>query len=140
MFAIDAVIAKVIGIVDKFVPDINKKSEMVHEIAMSKLNGELKEMDNEYQLMLAQIETNKVEAASSSVFVAGWRPAVGWTCVASLAYVSVFEPVLEFAAKVAFGYSGEFPTMPAEVTMQVLFAILGVAGLRTIEKVQGVSK
>jgi hypothetical protein len=140
MFAIDAVIAKVIGIVDKFVPDTNKKAEMVHEITMSKLNGELKEMDNEYQLLLAQIETNKIEAASPNVFVAGWRPAVGWTCVLSLAYVAVFEPILEFAVIVGFGYAGKFPTLPTEVTMQVLFAILGVAGLRTIEKVKGVTK
>ncbi len=140
MFAIDAVIAKVLGIVDKFIPDSNKKAEMMHEVTMSKLNGDLKEVDNEFQLLLSQIETNKVEAASANVFVAGWRPAVGWTCVLSLFYVSVLEPVLEFTSLVVFGYDGRFPTLPTEVTMQVLFAILGVAGLRTWEKIQGVTK
>ena len=87
-----------------------------------------------------QTEINKVEAAHSSRFVAGGRPFILWVCGVAFAYASVLEPVMRFVAKVWFGYAGEFPVIDTDLTMQILFGILGLGGLRTFEKVKGVAR
>jgi len=89
---------------------------------------------------LAQIDVNKEEAKSTSVFVAGWRPAIGWTCGLAFAYAAVIEPIMRFASHVWFGYDGTFPVIDTNLTMQVLFGILGLGALRTAEKVKGVAQ
>ena len=61
-----------------------------------------------------------------------------WTCGVALAYVSVVEPISRFAAKVWFGYSGEFPIIDTNLTMQILMGILGLGAYRTVEKVKNV--
>lgn len=138
-FGIDDIIGAVLNIANKFIPDQNKKAEMAQEVLMSKLNGDLKEADNEFELLKAQIDVNKTEAANSSLFVSGWRPAVGWVCVISFGYVSIIRPSSEFIATVLFGYSGIFPVVNTEITLQVLFALLGIAGMRSWEKFKGVA-
>lgn len=90
--------------------------------------------------MQGQLEVNKVEAASSSVFVAGARPAVMWICAAALAYASFIEPIARFLAKVCFGYAGDFPVIDTDLTMQILFGILGLGAYRTAEKKWGVAR
>jgi len=107
------------------------KERLAAEIEMKKLDQAID---------MAQIDVNKEEAKSQSVFVAGWRPAIGWTCGLAFAYAAVFEPMLRFAAQVWFGYSGTFPAIDTDLTMQVLFGILGLGALRTAEKVKGVSQ
>ena len=107
------------------------KERLAAEIEMKKLDQAID---------MAQIDVNKEEAKSQSVFVAGWRPAIGWTCGLAFAYAAVFEPMLRFAAQVWFGYSGAFPAIDTDLTMQVLFGILGLGALRTAEKVKGVSQ
>lgn len=107
------------------------KERLAAEIEMRKLD---------MAIDLAQIEVNKEEAKSQSVFVAGWRPAIGWTCGLAFAYAAVFEPMLRFAAQVWFGYEGKFPAIDTDLTMQVLFGILGLGALRTAEKVKKVAQ
>jgi hypothetical protein len=77
---------------------------------------------------------NVEEAKSANVFVAGWRPAVGWIGAFGLGYAAVLEPVIRFVAVVAFGYAGKFPVIDTSITMQVLFGILGLGAYRTFEK------
>jgi hypothetical protein len=89
---------------------------------------------------LAQIGVNNTEAASTNWFVAGGRPFILWVCGVSLAYASLIEPIARFVAKVAFGYTGEFPVIDTDLTMQVLFGLLGLGGLRTFEKLKGVAR
>lgn len=93
----------------------------------------------ETERMSTQTEINKVEAASSSLFVAGARPAVMWICAFALAYASVFEPIARFIARVGFGFAEEFPVINTDLTMQVLFGILGLGAYRSFEKVKGVA-
>jgi len=86
-----------------------------------------------------QVEVNKVEAASSSLFVAGWRPSVGWVCSAALAYQYLVRPLGQ--GLVALWQPGF--VMPAVETGDLLYllgCLLGVAGLRSFEKVRGVSR
>jgi Holin of 3TMs, for gene-transfer release len=87
---------------------------------------------------MAQIGVNTEEAKSASLFVSGWRPAVGWICGFGLLYVSVFLPIAEFTAKIN-GYAGSFPEVDTSITMQVLFGMLGLSGMRTYEKTKGVA-
>lgn len=126
---ISGIITAVGGVIGDLVT--TDKERMAAEIEMRKLDQTID---------LAQIDVNKTEAESASVFVAGWRPAIGWTCGAAFAYASVLEPLLRFGAKVWFGYSGEFPVLSTDLTMQVLFGILGLGALRTAEKVKGVAR
>lgn len=87
--------------------------------------------------MTAQTDINKEEAKSSSTFVAGARPFILWVCGVALAYAALLEPLMRFAAKVWFGYAGDFPVIDTDITLQVLFGILGLGTLRSVEKFRG---
>jgi hypothetical protein len=89
-------------------------------------------------VMVAQTDTNKIEAGSSSVFVAGWRPFVGWVGGFGLAYAAILEPVLRLIATL-YGYKGEFPAIDTTITMQILFGLLGLGAMRSFDKVKGVA-
>jgi hypothetical protein len=95
---------------------------------------------------LAQIGVNKVEAEHASVFVAGWRPAVGWTCVAALAYQFLMYPLLVWAWTLAQSLGWvpveikPPPLLDLEALLIVLGGILGIGSLRTVEKVRGVAR
>ena len=86
-----------------------------------------------------QIDTNKVEAGSSSVFVAGARPFIMWICGLAFAYATILEPMARFVASVVFKYTGAFPVLDTALTMQILFGLLGLGAYRTYEKVKGVA-
>ena len=93
--------------------------------------------DNGIKLDLAQVEVNKQEAASLNVFVAGWRPAVGWICGVGLAYAAILEPLARFVTQVGFHYAGAFPAIDTSLTLQVLMGMLGLGAMRSVEKVKG---
>lgn len=105
-----------------------------------RLRAEIEMRKLDQAVDLAQIEVNKEEAKSANWFVAGARPAIMWVCAVAFAYASVLEPFLRFGAKVWFGYSGDFPVIDTDLTMQVLFGILGLGALRSVEKVKGVAR
>jgi len=90
--------------------------------------------ENGIKLDLAQIEVNKQEATSLSLFVAGGRPFILWICGIAFAYATILEPLARFVAQVAFGYSGQFPVIDTTITMQVLLGLLGLSGMRSWEK------
>lgn len=89
------------------------------------------------QQNIAQTEVNKIEAASTSLFIAGARPAILWICAIALAYSFVIEPVARFVAKVWFDYLGEFPVIDVAGLYPLLFGMLGISGLRSYDKKQG---
>ena len=98
------------------------------------------------QLLQGQIETNKVEAAHPSLFVAGWRPAIGWIGAAALGYQFLAYPLLIWAwallqarAWVPAGLQPP-PMLDTDALWVVLSGMLGIAGLRTAEKVKGVAR
>ncbi len=125
-------------VVDLVIPDPNKAAEAKLKAAEMAQKGELAVLDAELRMAMGQLEINKEEAKSPSLWVSGWRPAVGWTGAAGLAYAAILEPLARFVATVA-GYHGAFPELDTTITMQILFAILGVGGLRTFEKSKGVA-
>ena len=104
-----------------------------------------KELDPNKQLdiaaKLAEVQTkiNAAEATHRSVFVAGWRPFVGWVCGFGLLYAVLLEPLLRFIFTVN-GWESTFPIIDTTITMQVLFGMLGLAGFRSYEKKNNLTK
>lgn len=130
---IDKLIGPVTHLLDKFVEDADTKAKLAHDIAtMSERHAQ--------NLALAQIEVNKAEAASGSVFKGGWRPFIGWVCGAAFAYHFVGQPVILFALAL---YGVEVPDLPEfdmGTLLTVLGGMLGIGGLRTYEKQKGLTK
>src|SRR5438445_11897369 len=93
--------------------------------------------ENGIKLDLAQGAVNQEEAKSESLFVAGWRPAVGWICGAGLAYAAIVLPLMEFVSKVIFGYTGPFPAIDWALLGQVLIGLLGLGAMRSYDKKNG---
>ena len=118
-------------LIDRLIPDPEKKAAAELELLKLSQEGDLKKI-------LGQLEINAREAAHPSIFVAGWRPFVGWTCGVGLFYQAVLHNLLNW---VAVMYA--LPTLPAmdsALLIYVLGAMLGIAGLRTYEKKSGVTK
>jgi len=84
--------------------------------------------------MTAQTDINKEEAKSTNWFVAGARPFILWICGFAMLYSTLLEPILRFVATVIYGYTGTFPVIDSNFTMQVMFGILGLGAMRTYEK------
>ena len=130
---LEALIGPVTGLLDKFIEDKDQKAKLAHEIAtMAERHAQ--------ERALAQIEVNKTEAASRNPFVAGWRPFIGWTCGVALAWHFVLAPFLMFiAAWVGFDVP-KLPVFDMDNLMTVLLGMLGLGGLRSFEKVKGISR
>jgi hypothetical protein len=109
------IIDKVAGHVDKFTLDKEEKAQLIQEINK------------------AQIEVNKIESGSSSLFKSGWRPFVGWTCGVALCYHFVLQPFLTFVL-FAIGKPMELPVFDMSTLTTVLFGMLGLGGMRSFEK------
>lgn len=90
-------------------------------------------------VMTGQLEINKIEASNSNLFVSGWRPFIGWGCGIAFLYAALFEPLVRFIAMVCFDYKGEFPDIDTNLTLQILLGLLGLAGMRSWEKKEGVA-
>jgi hypothetical protein len=123
-------------LIDKFFPDPAAAADAKLKLMQMEQNGELAKLAAETDLAKLQIQTNTEEAKTGNVFIAGWRPFIGWICGFSLAYVAILEPIARFVAEVYFGYKGGFPVIDTNLTMQVLLGMLGLAAARTVEKVK----
>jgi hypothetical protein len=130
---IQALIGPVTNILDKFIEDKDQKAQLAHDIAtMSQKHAQ--------EQVLAQLEINKAEAASGSIFKGGWRPFIGWVCGVAFAYHFVLQPIIMFVV-VAFGLQiPELPEFDMTSLMTVLGGMLGIGGLRTYEKQKGLTR
>jgi hypothetical protein len=90
----------------------------------------------ELATMTAQTDINKEEAKSTNWFVAGARPFILWICGFAMLYCTLLEPILRFVATVIYGYTGPFPIIDSNFTMQVMFGILGLGAYRSYEKIK----
>ena len=124
-------------LIDKFFPDPAAKSEAMYKLAKMKQDGELAELAAETELAKGQLEINKAEASTGSLFIGGWRPAIGWVCAAAFAYHFVLQPFLAFVMA-NLGVTVDLPKFDMDVLNTVLMGMLGLGGLRTVEKVKGV--
>jgi hypothetical protein len=119
-------------LVDRLIPD-----RAAAEKAKAEMEAELIRASNE--AALAQVEVNKIEAGHNSVFVAGWRPSIGWVCAAGLAWAFVLAPVASWGL-VVFGIKADLPAIQFDHLFELVLAMLGIGGLRTFEKLRGVAR
>ena len=110
----------------------------INKIWPDKSEQEKQQLAAAVMIVQGQLDINKVEAANPSVFVSGWRPAIGWICGAACAWNWIGLPI----AKLTLDIAGH-PIMlsPADISemMPILLGMLGLGGLRTVEKVKGVA-
>ena len=129
---LSALIGPVSTILDKVIPDKDFREKLAHEIAT------MAEQHTQAQVM-AQIEVNKVEAAHSSMFVAGWRPAIGWICALGMAGNFLVIPFANMALELS-KTGVVIPMIALSEMMPVLMGMLGLGAMRTVEKVKAVSR
>lgn len=130
---ITALFPVVQDVLDRFFPDKEKAAE-----AQRALEGAL--IDNALKINLGQVEVNKVEAAHRTMWVAGWRPFIGWVCGAAFAWHFVGTPVAVFVLGLMEKPVPDLPVLDLGPLITVLMGMLGLGGLRTYEKLKGVTK
>ena len=121
---------RLFGVIDAMVVDKDAAAKLKHETEMALVN-----------LNLAQMAVNAEEAKHASLFVAGWRPFIGWVCGAALAWEYVGAPLAQWGLTLAgleLAYS--VPQVPSDSLFELVLAMLGMAGLRTYEKQRGVAR
>ena len=125
MAILSSLIGPVTGLLDKFIEDKYQKNALAHEIST---------MAERHALEIAkgQLEVNKVEAAHKNLFVAGWRPAIGWICGFALLYSTILSPII--------GIWFTVPAVDSSLLTTVLMGMLGLGAMRTAEKVKGVQR
>ena len=129
---LQALIGPVSSLLEKFIPDKDLRSKLSHEIAtMAEKNA--------HEQIKAQLEINKKEAQHNSLFVSGWRPAVGWTCCLGMAANFLIIPMTNFALALASS-NITIPLIDLETMLPVLLGMLGLGGMRSYEKSKGVAR
>ena len=119
-------VGPVTGLLSEFIEDKDQKARLAHEIATM---AERHANEN----AKAQLEVNKVEAASKSLFVAGWRPFIGWTCGLGMFGNFITIPFANFVLAL-LSYEVVIPLVPLETMMPVLMGMLGLGAMRSFEK------
>src|SRR5260370_8475095 len=137
MALLDLIVGPVLGIVDKLIPDPVAKAEAQIQLVQLQQNETFKELDAQLQASAQQTDKNKVEAASSSLFVSGWRPFIGWVCGSGLAYQYLLDPILSWTA--AIQHWPLPPNLDLGTLITMLGGLLGLSAQRTYEKIKGVS-
>ena len=125
MTILTSLIGPVTGLLDKFIEDKDQKNAIAFELStMAEKHAQ--------ELAKGQLEVNKAEAAHKSLFVAGWRPAIGWICGFALLYSTIISPIL--------GIWFTVPAVDSALLTSVLMGMLGLGAMRTAEKVKGVQR
>lgn len=131
--------------IERIWPDPHKRAEELRLLEELRQTGDLARLDAHVKLLLGQLEVNKIEAGHKSLFVAGWRPAVGWVCVSILAFNYIGIWLLEYASAImqVYGDVEKMPPLPERFDMTelwpVLLGMLGIGGMRTIDKIKQVA-
>mgnify|MGYP001080647304 CR=1 FL=1 len=131
-------VGPIAALLDKFIPDKDAREKMAHEIATMAEN-------HAHEIQKLQAEVNKVEAAHKSLFVAGWRPAIGWICGLGMGSNFLVIPFSNFVLALngtltPDGTLLQLPMVDLSTMMPVLMGMLGLGAMRTYEKTRGVSR
>lgn len=124
------------SILDKLFPDPTQRAQAELDLLRLQQEGAFKELDAALQRDLAQTNINAIEAGSSNLAIAGWRPAVGWVCVFGLAYQYLARPLLPWVLNASGHPVPEMPSLDQGL-MELVFLLLGMSGLRSFDKLKG---
>ena len=120
-------------LLDKVIEDKDQKAKLAHELAtMADILA--------HEQNLAQIQVNREEATSGSLFKGGWRPCIGWVCGIAFGYHFVVQPVIIFIVALIGVEIPDLPEFDMSTLLTVLGGMLGIGGLRTYEKQKGLTK
>ena len=125
MSILRSLIGPATSLLDKVIEDKDEKNRIAFELST------LAERHAQ-EALKGQLEINKVEAAHKSLFVAGWRPCIGWVCALGLLYNTILSNIL--------GIWVEVPEIDTTLLVPVMMGMLGIGAMRTVEKVKGVSR
>jgi Holin of 3TMs, for gene-transfer release len=130
----------ILGLIGKLIPDKTAAAAAQAQLQMLAAQGALNEELAQLQAVTtAQSDINKVEAASTSLFVAGWRPYVGWICGTALGLDCIIRPLVNWIATLC-GHPVDFPSLNNPWMQTTMSGMLGLGfGLRTYEKKQGIA-
>lgn len=127
------------SLVERLWPDPAKQAEEMRKLQEMEQEGDMARLNAHVQLLVAQLKINEAEAAHKSIFVAGWRPFIGWVGGAALAWQFIAYPVLLW---IQAAYAPEMVAPPVFETgplMAIVTAMLGIGGMRSFDKSKGVS-
>lgn len=127
--AVTPIIDKLVGLI----PNSNERAKAKEEFEMALMNAV-------NQAARDQVEVNKIEAASTSIFVAGWRPFIGWVCGVAIAYTYIVYPILLWVLALNGYETHNVPKLETDALYQLVLAMLGLGTMRTFEKVKGVNR
>ncbi len=133
MSIITDLISPITALLDKFIPDADTKAKLANEIATLATK-------QAHEIALQQIDVNKIDAQSSNIFQAGWRPFIGWTCGSAFAFHFVLEPIILDVYVLAGNVAPTMPVFDMNSLLTVLGGLLGLGTMRTVEYVKGVIK
>ena len=130
---IPSLLPAVTDVIGRFLPEDKEKRAAAEREIEKQLATHLARID------LAQLEINKQEAAHRNIFVAGWRPFIGWSCGIAMCYAYIIQPITIFVLAQT-GNLVSLPTLDLSEMMPVLLGMLGLGGLRSFEKYKKISK
>jgi hypothetical protein len=126
MAIIDGIISTIGTVLDRVIPDKNKRAEAQEAL-------EAASASQDFQLLIEQIKVNAIEAQSDNFFKSGWRPSVGWICSIAFGLHFVIFPILNWFIMLC----GQLPILvpfQMDTLLTVLLGLLGLGTMRTIEK------
>ncbi len=119
------------SLIERLIPDPKAKSEALQKLAEMQQSGDL-------AVMASQNRINEIEAANPKLFVSGWRPFLGWVCGSALAIQLVVAPLAVQVSMIA-GHQVPMVVLDTSLLGTLLVSMLGMGGLRTYEKLNGVA-
>lgn len=127
-----------VNVRDPLTAGIDLAKDLVGRFFPDKTEQEKQQMAMVMMMVQGQLETNKVEAASQSLFVAGWRPAVGWICALSFGFRYIGGPLLSVIGQLT-GHQIVLPVIDYAEMSPILIGMLGLGYFRSSEKIKGVA-
>lgn len=129
---VNVLVGPIFDLLDKIIPDKDAAQKAAQEIAVLAATQAHTEI-------MAQMEVNKAEAQHHSIFVSGWRPFIGWTLGFAMAFNYMIAPLVNWATALT-GHDVTLPVLEFDIMMPVLLGMLGLATVRTAERIRGVAR
>jgi hypothetical protein len=126
-------------LLDKLIPDPDARARAQAELLKSERESDLEMLRLALSADTAQTAINVQEAQNPNLFVSGWRPFIGWVCGVAFAYHFILQPLLAFILSNT-GHTAILPAFNMDELSTVLMGLLGLGGLRTIEKIRTTAK